>query len=453
LKIELISRLGDGGFADVWKATDALDRTVAVKIVRESAAVRSSALAHAKALARTSHPNVVSVISLETVEDPESGEPVDGIVMELIEGVTLATRLQGPKFSVDEARRIGTALANAVAHIHEQGMEHGDLHDANVMIADGKIKVIDLLYTKSLAVLSSGTRNQRLRSDRASLRLILQHIIAHTQVTTTEAVEFGRLISDKSTTQDIRVAFMKVSDGESRTEDAQALQHVYERFNDETFVSGKEYAATLSHETPQAVTLQLLIRITNGRRYEHKHRDFLKALWTRLCGEEQAAFVSHLAAELDKELPKGPCWTHLRMLLELKSEGWRYLTPRFRSRLEQLMLKDVLSGHVRADQKSSFDNSGSLGTWAAGFWSYFSKDKRDALAENILTMLHKNASTQNYIGRHFLTILPEIAAETHTTDRIVRALRSAVDNDAKFVIDGLDKLPKKWGVQVKRAKS
>jgi serine/threonine protein kinase len=72
LKVTLHSRLGDGGFADVWKATDDLGRDVAVKIVRASAAVMSSALAHARALARTSHPNIVSIISLERVTDPSS---------------------------------------------------------------------------------------------------------------------------------------------------------------------------------------------------------------------------------------------------------------------------------------------------------------------------------------------------------------------------------------------
>jgi serine/threonine protein kinase len=73
LKVTLHSRLGDGGFADVWKATDDLGRDVAVKIVRASAAAMSSALAHARALARTSHPNIVSIISLERVTDPSRG--------------------------------------------------------------------------------------------------------------------------------------------------------------------------------------------------------------------------------------------------------------------------------------------------------------------------------------------------------------------------------------------
>ena len=150
-----------------------------MKIVRGSAAVMSSALAYAKALARTSHPNVVSMISLERVKDPDSGKSVDGIVMELVEGMTLEKRLLGPKLSVSEARVIGAAIASGIAHIHAQAMEHGDLHDANIMIAGSKIKIIDILYTDSLAMLSSGSRSARLRRDRVHLKLVLQHIIPH----------------------------------------------------------------------------------------------------------------------------------------------------------------------------------------------------------------------------------------------------------------------------------
>ncbi len=78
MNIQLLSRLGGGAFADVWAATDSLDRRVAVKIIHKWAAVISSALAHAKALARTNHPNVVSVFSLEKIAHPESGHEVDG---------------------------------------------------------------------------------------------------------------------------------------------------------------------------------------------------------------------------------------------------------------------------------------------------------------------------------------------------------------------------------------
>lgn len=193
----------------MWKAKDQLDRDVAVKIVRASGAVLSSALTYAKALARTSHPNVVSVISLETVTDPDSGAKVDGIVMELLEGVTLAERLEGPKLSAAEARKIGTAITSAIAHIHEQGMEHGDLHDGNIMITGNTIKVIDILYTDSLALLSSGSRSATLRRDRTSLRVILQHVIAHSKLPTGEAVKFATLAGASPSALDLREAFCR----------------------------------------------------------------------------------------------------------------------------------------------------------------------------------------------------------------------------------------------------
>ena len=72
-------KVGEGGFSDVYEATDNLGRKVAVKIMRPSAAVLSSALDHAQALVRAQHPNVVSVIALEKVRHPESGELVDAI--------------------------------------------------------------------------------------------------------------------------------------------------------------------------------------------------------------------------------------------------------------------------------------------------------------------------------------------------------------------------------------
>jgi len=453
LKIQLLSHFGEGSYGDVWKAIDELGRTVAVKIVRESAAVKSSALDHAKALARTSHPNVVSVISLETVEDPDSGERMDAIVMEFLEGVTLETLLQGPKFSVDEARRIGAAIAGAITHIHEQGMEHGDLHETNVMITAGTVKVIDILYTDSLAKLSSRSQAQRLRRDRANLRLTLQHIIAHTDVTTNEATEFGRMVSDKSTASEIGDAFMKVNGAESQTESEQALQRVSNQLKAESFQEGKEHAAVLSAEIPQAATLSLLVRMTNDRRYEDRHKYFLRALWDRLAPEERTAFVSYLGAELDRELPKGVWAPPIRMLWELRREGWRMLTPRFRSRLEQLLLKDVLLGRARVDERPFLATPGSLGTWASGFWSYFTRDNCDRLAENILSLLHKNTHTQNYVGKFFLSILPALAEQTHTADQMVRALRSAVDDDAKCVVEGLGRLPNEWVAAIKREKT
>ena len=218
--------------------------------------------------------------------------------MELIEGMTLAERLRGPKLSAAEARKIGAAITSGIAHIHEQAMEHGDLHDGNVMIAGSTIKVIDILYTDSLAMLSSGSRNARLRRDRTSLRIILQHLIAHSKLPTAGATAFDKLVGDNPSVLDIREAFLKVADSESLTETARLLALAYDRLKDEGFVKGKAYASALMDETPPAVIAPLLTRIVNDRSYEHQHREYVLALWTRLSTEERSAFLSHLGAAL-----------------------------------------------------------------------------------------------------------------------------------------------------------
>ena len=80
-------------------------------------------------------------------------------------------------------------------------MEHGDLHDANIMIGEQTIKVIDILYRDSLAMLSSGTRKARLRRDCTSLKLVLQHLIAHSKLPTAEATKFNTLTNENPTAQ------------------------------------------------------------------------------------------------------------------------------------------------------------------------------------------------------------------------------------------------------------
>lgn len=167
------------------------------------------------------------------------------------------------------------------------------------------------------------------------------------------------------------------------------LAHAYDRFKDEGFVEGKAYASALMDETPPTVIAPLLTRIVNARSYEHQHRQYFLALWTRLSTEERSAFLSHLGAELDKELPTGRWWPLLQMLSALQGEGWRALTPRFRLRLEQLIVKNVLSGHVDIHRNVSLrSNDGSLGTYARSLWPYFSKPR--VLADNIISLLHES---------------------------------------------------------------
>lgn len=446
MKITLLTELGNGGYADVWRATDDLDRDVAVKIVRESAAVASSAVAHAKALARTSHPNIVSVIALERIVDPGSGSMADGIVMELIEGITLEERLRGRKLSADEARRIGVAVASAIAHIHERGMEHGDLHDGNVMINAETVKVIDILYTKSLAMLSTGSRRVRLRRDLVSLRLILQHVILHSALSSAGLAKFDDIVGDDPSVLDLREAFVKVTDSEGCSETARQLGRAYARFTDEAFVDGREYAALLMDETPPGVIASLLIKIVNSRSYNDHHQAYFRALYERLSAEEQSAFLSHLGVALEREIPKGRWWPLLKMFSSLGRDGWNALTPNFRKRLESLLVKDVALGRLNSDGTSGHRREGNQGTYARSLWRYFSKPR--ALADTIVSMLNNSVNTQNYIGKHFLAILPELAEATNTKDQMIRAIKGAIGDGAKLVIDSASRLPDDWKARI-----
>lgn len=207
MKLRLIEKLGDGAFADVWRARDdELEREVAVKIIREASLGVADALAHAKALARASHHNVVSVFDIAKIVDPDTGVEVDCVVMELLQGVTLAERLKNKELSLSEALNIGIGIINGLSHIHAQGMTHGDLHEENVMVVGDTSKVIDILYLNSLAQLSTQKQDAKLNRDLLSLRLLLQQLIIQSEVVSTEATKFNNLVTGASI-YDMRIAF------------------------------------------------------------------------------------------------------------------------------------------------------------------------------------------------------------------------------------------------------
>jgi len=362
--------------------------------------------------------------------------------------VTLTKRLAGPRFSIVEARGIGADIATGVAHIHKQGMEHGDLHSDNVMIIGGGAKVIDILYCDSLAVLSTGSREALVRRDRASLRLMLQQIIMHSELDAADATEFNNMVADNASTVGIRDAFLQIVEASNLADTERRLDHGYARVIDEGFVEGKDYASALIDETPEAVTVSLLKKIIDERAYEHKHRDYLKALWARLLKEERSMILSSLGVELEKELPKGRWWPLLRMISELRREGWKGLSPRVRLRLEKLIVKDVLAGYVDIHRPAGVKSGGNLGTYARRLWPYFAKPR--ILAENITTLLHQSWYTQNYVGKHFLPELPDLCEATDTTDEMIRALRTAVANDARIVVNALEELPEEWVARIRQ---
>ena len=114
--LEFLGKLGDGRYADVYRALDKrLEREVAVKIIKPEGAGSTDALTQARALARVKHPNVGVVHAVEEVRDPANGETVSAVVMELIDGDHLDKVLDHGALDPGRARSIGIGILDGLA--------------------------------------------------------------------------------------------------------------------------------------------------------------------------------------------------------------------------------------------------------------------------------------------------------------------------------------------------
>jgi serine/threonine-protein kinase len=147
---EIIGLLGAGGMGEVYRARDArLNRDVAVKVLPDALALDAERLARftreAQLLGSLSHPNIAIVHGFEDVAG------VHALVMELVDGATLADRIAEGALPLDEAVPIARQIAEALAAAHEQGVIHRDLKPANIKLRpDGTIKVLDFGLAKML---------------------------------------------------------------------------------------------------------------------------------------------------------------------------------------------------------------------------------------------------------------------------------------------------------------
>ena len=143
-RYEIVSKIGTGGMADVYKAMDhKLNRYVAVKVLkpefREDATFVKKFRSEAQAAAGLTHPNIVNVF------DVGDDEGVYYIVMELIEGITLKEYISKKgKLSVKEATSIAIQVSMGLEAAHSHGIVHRDVKPQNIIIStDGKVKVTD----------------------------------------------------------------------------------------------------------------------------------------------------------------------------------------------------------------------------------------------------------------------------------------------------------------------
>ena len=136
---EILSRLGAGGMGEVWKARDTrLDRVVAIKTSAAKFSERFDR--EARAIAALNHSNICTLYDIGP----------DYLVMELVEGPTLAQRIARCPIPVHESIAIAKQIANALEAAHEKGIVHRDLKPANITIRpDGSVKVLDFGLAKA----------------------------------------------------------------------------------------------------------------------------------------------------------------------------------------------------------------------------------------------------------------------------------------------------------------
>jgi Tol biopolymer transport system component len=158
---QILAKLGEGGMGEVYRAHDTkLDRAVAIKILPELFAHDPERLARfereAKTLAALNHPNIAIVHGFE--QQALSTGSGQAIVMELVEGPTLAERIAEGRIALEEALPIAKQIADALEAAHEQGIIHRDLKPANIKLRpDGTVKVLDFGLAKALVGDGSGT--------------------------------------------------------------------------------------------------------------------------------------------------------------------------------------------------------------------------------------------------------------------------------------------------------
>jgi serine/threonine protein kinase len=152
---EVLAPIGAGGMGQVWRARDSrLDRTVAIKVLpsdfARDAKLRARLEREAKAVSALSHPNIC------VLYDVGHEDGVDYLVMEYVDGGTLADRLARGPLPLDPVLRYGMEIAGALDRAHKKGIVHRDLKPENIMITKASAKLLDFGLAKTIELHEEG---------------------------------------------------------------------------------------------------------------------------------------------------------------------------------------------------------------------------------------------------------------------------------------------------------
>jgi len=148
---EIQSPLGAGGMGEVYRALDTrLNRAVAIKVLAShfsaSPELRHRLEREARAISSLNHPHICQLYDIGTQDGTEF------LVMEFLDGETLAARLRKGAMALAEILKIGIAVAEALAVAHRQGIVHRDLKPGNIMLTPGGAKLMDFGLAKAVSL-------------------------------------------------------------------------------------------------------------------------------------------------------------------------------------------------------------------------------------------------------------------------------------------------------------
>src|SRR5215469_15600153 len=172
----ITARLGKGGMGEVCRATDTkLSREVAGKVLPDAFADDSDRLARfrreAQVLGSLNHPNIASIHGVEEL----------ALIMELVEGLTLAERIALGPIPSEEVLDIARQITEALEYAHDKGIVHRDLKPANIKITpEGRVKVLDFGLARALASESGATATDLMSSSTVTLSVTVPGVVMGT---------------------------------------------------------------------------------------------------------------------------------------------------------------------------------------------------------------------------------------------------------------------------------